>query len=136
MLFEIFSFVKDIFTPAAKLIDDLHTSDEEKLTLRNELAKLENATTMKVIEYESKLLEARSNVIMAEVGSDSWLAKNWRPLTMLAFVGIVCSYWFGYSPPNATPADIDNIFSLIKLGLTGYVVGRSAEKVADVIKRK
>jgi len=32
MLLEIFSFVSKIFTPAAKLIDDLHTSDEEKLT--------------------------------------------------------------------------------------------------------
>lgn len=135
MLLEIFSFVKDIFTPAAKLIDDMHTSDEEKLTLRNELAKIENATTMKVIEYESKLLEARSNVIMAEVGSDSWLAKNWRPITMLVFVGITVTYWLGYSPPNATPADIDNIFMLIKLGLTGYVVGRSAEKVVSVLKK-
>lgn len=135
MLLEIFSFVKDIFTPAAKLIDDMHTSDEEKLTLRNELAKIENATTMKVIEYESKLLEARSNVIMAEVGSDSWLAKNWRPITMLVFVGITVTYWLGYSPPNATPADIDNIFMLIKLGLTGYVVGRSVEKSVDILKK-
>ena len=134
MILEIFSFVKEIFTPAADLIDDLNTSDEEKLTLRNELAKIENATTVKVIEYESKLLEARSNVIMAETGSDSWLAKNWRPLTMLTFVGIVVMYWFGYQPTNATPADIDNIFDLIKLGLTGYVVGRSGEKIAKVIK--
>jgi len=135
MLLEIFSFVSKIFTQAAKLIDDLHNSDEEKLTLRNELAKLENATTMKVIEYESKLLEARSSVIMAEVGSDSWLAKNWRPMTMLTFVGIVVSYWFGYSPPNATPEDIDNIFMLIKLGLTGYVVGRSVEKSVEILKK-
>lgn len=134
MLLEIFSFVSKIFTPAADLIDNLNTSAEEKLTLRNELAKIENSTTMKVIEYESKLLEARSNVIMAETGSDSWLAKNWRPLTMLTFVGIVVMYWFGYQPANATPSDIDNIFDLIKLGLTGYVVGRSGEKIAQVIK--
>ncbi len=134
-MLEIFTFISNIFAPAAKLIDDVSTSDEERLTLRNELAKIENGATLKLIEYESKLLTARSNVIMAETGSDSWLAKNWRPITMLVFVGITVSYWFGYSPENATPADIENIFMLIKLGLTGYVVGRSAEKVVSVIKK-
>ena len=136
MLLDIFSFVSKIFTPAAKLIDDVTTSTEEKLQLRNALAKIENDTTLKIVEYEGKLLEARSSVIMAEVSSDSWLAKNWRPVTMLTFVGITVTYWLGYTPPNATPEDIDNIFMLIKLGLTGYVVGRSAEKVADVVKGK
>ncbi len=134
-MLEIFTFISNIFAPAAKLIDDVSTSDEERLTLRNELAKIENGATLKLIEYESKLLTARSNVIMAETGSDSWLAKNWRPITMLVFVGITVSYWFGYSPENATPADIENIFMLIKLGLTGYVVGRSAEKVVSVLKK-
>jgi len=35
------SFLTGGIEPIRKLVDDLHTSDEEKLTLRNELATLE-----------------------------------------------------------------------------------------------
>ena len=131
----ILSFISDIFTPAANLIDELHTSDEEKNKFKAEMAKMENLFAMKVMEYESQLLEARSNIIMTESKSDSWLAKNWRPLTMLSFVGIVITYWFGYQPENMTQATIDQIFALIKLGLGGYVVGRSVEKAVTVYKK-
>jgi len=135
MLLEIFSFVKEIFTPAADLIDNLHTSDEEKDTLRNELAKIEQGTTLKVIEYEGKLLEARSSIIMAETKSDAWLVKNWRPMTMLTFTGIVVSYWFGYQPTNMSPETLSDVFDLIKIGIGGYVLGRSGEKIASTIKK-
>ena len=141
MWLEIFSFVKEIFKPAADLIDELHTSGEEegnikiKLeALRNELAKIEQAVTLKTIEYEGKLLDIKSKIINAEVQSDSWLAKNWRPMTMLAFVGIVISYWFGYQPTNMTPETIGDVFDLIKIGLGGYVVGRSVEKAVKIYK--
>jgi hypothetical protein len=135
MLLEIFSFVKEIFSPAAKLIDDIHTSDEEKSSLRNELAKIEQAITLKTIEYESKLLDVKSQIIMAETQSDSWLAKNWRPLMMMAFGSIVIMYWFGYQPANLSEARLADIFQLIKIGLGGYVVGRSGEKIAKVMKK-
>lgn len=134
MLLEIFSFVKEIFTPAKELIDDIHTSDEERLQLRNVLAKIENDTTLKVIDYEGKLLEAQSSIIMAETQSESWLVKNWRPLTMLSFVSIVIMYWFGYQPENMSQATIDNVFQLIKIGLGGYVIGRSGEKIAKTLR--
>ena len=141
MWLEIFSFVKEIFKPAADLIDELHTSGEEegnikiKLeALRNELAKIEQAVTLKTIEYEGKLLDIKSKIINAEVQSDSWLAKNWRPMTMLTFVGIVVMYWFGYQPENMSQARIADVFSLIKIGLGGYIVGRSGEKITKLLK--
>ena len=37
----LFDFIGGIFAPASKLVDDLHTSDEEKLTLKNELANIQ-----------------------------------------------------------------------------------------------
>lgn len=135
MLGSIFGFISGIFAPAAELIDNLHTSDEEKNKFKAEIAKMENAFAMRLMEYESQLLEARSNIIMTETKSDSWLAKNWRPLTMLSFVGIVVTYWFGYQPENMTQATIDQVFALIKLGLGGYVIGRSVEKAVTVYKK-
>ena len=140
-MFGILGFIKDIFAPAVELIDDLHTSGEEegdiaiKLKgLEVSLATLQNEVTLKVMEYEGKLLEAKSNIIMAETNSDSWLAKNWRPMTMLVFTGIVVMYWFGYQPENMSPETISDLFDLIKIGLGGYVVGRSVEKAVKVYK--
>lgn len=130
MLLEIFSFVKSVFAPAADLIDNIHTSDEEKMKLQNVLAKIENDTTLKVIEYEGKLLQAQTSIITAEANSASWIARNWRPITMLSFLALVVLDSFSWLPnPLAKEA-----WTMLQLGLGGYVVGRSAEKVAKVMK--
>lgn len=141
MIGDILSFIGNIFTPARELIDDIHTSGEEEgaiaikmKELTVALSKLENEVILKVMEYEGKLLEIQAKIINTEAQSDSWLAKNWRPLTMVAFTGIVISYWFGYQPPNMTPETIGDVFDLIKIGLGGYVVGRSVEKAVKVYK--
>lgn len=131
MLLEIFSFVKEIFSPAAKLIDDIHTSDEEKMQLKNELAKIENATTLKVIEYESQLLKAQTDIIAAEANSASWIARNWRPMTMLTFLVLVVGDSLGLLVTPLAP----EAWTMLQLGLGGYVVGRSGEKIAKVMKK-
>ena len=63
LITSIFGFVSNIIKPVTDMVDKLHTSDDEKLTLRNELAKIENTFNLKVMEYETKLLEARSSII-------------------------------------------------------------------------
>ena len=85
----VFSFISNIFKPAVDLVDDLHTSEEEKLTLEKELKKVENAFSSKVLEYESKLLKSQSNIIQSESTGRSWLQRNWRPITMLTFLLLV-----------------------------------------------
>jgi len=130
MLLEIFSFVKEIFSPAADLIDNVHTSTEEKMQLQNALAKIENATTLKVIEYESQLLTAQTDIIKAEANSASWIARNWRPVTMLTFLVLVVADSLSWLPnPLAKEA-----WTMLQLGLSGYVIGRSGEKIAKVMK--
>jgi hypothetical protein len=90
----------------------------------------------KILENEGKFLEAQSNIITAEAKSDHWLTSTWRPITMLSFLGMVWSYWLGYTPENITPEILDQIFSLIQIGLGGYVVGRSGEKMIKEYKKK
>ena len=95
-------FVVGIFKPAADLIDNVHTSEEEKLELRNALVKLQNEVTTKQIDLLSKqtdlekqLLEAQSSIINAESKSDSWIARSWRPITMLTFLVIIVCHSLG-----------------------------------------
>ena len=128
----ILSFIGEIFKPAAKLIDDLHTSDEEKLTLKNKLTVIQNEMHSKVIDYETKLLASQSSIIIAEASGQSWMQRSWRPITMLTFLGLVVCDSFGWlASPLAAEA-----WTLLQIGLGGYVTGRSIEKVAVKLKPK
>lgn len=121
----VLSFISSIFKPAADLVDDLHTSDEEKLILKKEILKLENEVTLKAMELEKQLVEANSSNIKAEATGHSWLQRNWRPITMLTFLVLVVLDSFGWlANPLAKEA-----WTLLQIGLGGYVAGRSVEKI-------
>lgn len=128
----IFSFISGIFKPAADLIDNLTTSEEEKLTLQRELRKVENEFASKVLQYESKLMEKQSDIIRAEATGHSWLQRNWRPITMLVFLTLVVLDSFGLLTFRLR----DEAWLLLQIGLGGYVVGRSAEKIIPALRRK
>lgn len=129
-MLSILGFISDIFKPAAALIDELHTSEEETLKIKEAMFKMEQATTLKLMEYESQLLTARTDIIKSEANSASWIARNWRPITMLSFLALVILDSFSWLPnPLAKEA-----WTMLQLGLGGYVFGRSAEKVAKVLK--
>jgi len=82
--------------------------------------------------FDLQELKAKVSVILAEA-SGGWLQRNWRPLTMVWFSVLLGMYWFGYAPDYLVnnPETVDQLFDLLKLGIGGYVVGRSAEKIAD-----
>jgi len=121
----VFSFISSIFEPAVKLVDDLHTSDEEKLQMQAQIKKVENELLAKVIDYESQLLEGKTKIITAEATGQSWLQRSWRPITMLTFLILVVMDSFGWL---ANPL-ADEAWLLLQIGLGGYVTGRSAEKI-------
>ncbi len=129
----ILKVISGIIKPVTDLIDNLHTSDEEKLELKNQLTVVENEFASKVLEYDTKLMESRSSAILAEAKGESWLQRNWRPMMMLLFAGLLGSYWLGFSPKNMSQETLNQLFALLKLGIGGYIAGRSVEKVTKVL---
>ncbi|NIB44329.1 hypothetical protein HBA55_32335 [Pseudomaricurvus alkylphenolicus] len=128
------AFISDIFAPAAKLIDDVHTSTEEKGEIRAkikaldlEIKKIETEFRTTVIDYETKLMENQSKIIQAEATGQSWIQRNWRPLTMLTFVGLIVLFALGVIELKDEFAK--EFMRLVQIGLGGYVAGRSAEKI-------
>lgn len=117
-----------VIKPLVDLASEFITDKDKALEFKSKAYEL-------VLTNEGKLIEASSAIIQAEATSESWLTRNWRPLTMLSFLGLLWSYWLGYSPENLDPATLGNIFDLLKIGLGGYVVGRSAEKVVKEYKK-
>lgn len=85
---------------------------------------------------ELQSMATKAGVITAEINGESWLQRNWRPVTMLTFTGLVVAHWLGWTAPNLDQQQVLALLEIVKIGLGGYVVGRSAEKVAKVWKEK
>jgi len=131
----ILGFVSEILKPVSEIVDDVTTSKEEKMQLKNSLETIKNAFLVKALEYESKLTEAKAEIIKSEtVGS--WLQRSWRPILMLLFGFILIYEYFIANvfglPKSGLP---DAFWQLLNIGIGGYVVGRSAEKIAPNFKR-
>lgn len=82
-------------------------------------------------------LQGRLTTLQAEL-SGNWLQRSWRPILMLICIFIVFNNYvlFPYVnlffPGKALILNLDdNIWDLIKIGVGGYTVGRSMEKVAE-----
>lgn len=73
------SFVKD----TGDAIDKIVTSDEERLELRNELARIQQEGESKLMEFQSTLEGEITARHAADMQSDSVLAKNVRPATLV-----------------------------------------------------
>ena len=102
---------------------------------KDEAARLKSKLQEMVLTGQIKEIEAAANVIVAEAKGDSWLQRSWRPLLMCLF-GLIVANNYLVVPLFGTPvAEIPpDMWELLKLGVGGYVVGRSVEKGVRVWK--
>lgn len=98
-----------------------------------ERQRVQNEVTMAVMKQAQAIEEAAAGIVKTEAASAHWLAANWRPLTMLTFVCLIVARWFGWSAPGLSEAEALALWDIVQLGLGGYVVGRSVEKVVPAI---
>lgn len=94
---------------------------------------VENQLSLAVLQHSHAIEQAAGEIIKTEAASSHWLAANWRPLTMLTFVILIVARWFGWSAPGLSEAEALALWDIVQLGLGGYVIGRSAEKVVPAI---
>lgn len=80
-------------------------------------------------------LAERAGIIKAESQGDGWLQRSWRPIVMLIFTGLIVARWLGWSAPDLSEAVELKLFSIVQLGIGGYIASRGMEKVADKIRR-
>ena len=107
-------------------------------SIKDPAEKLELLKTLQ--DAEAKMMEAKASTIVAEATSEHWIVSAWRPITMLTFVAIIANNYivapyfssWGYVVPILDiPPDM---WTLLQLGLSGYIVGRSGEKMVKVYK--
>lgn len=98
-----------------------------------ERAKAEAEAMRGLIEHQRSIEAAAADIIKAEAQSESWLARSWRPITMLTFTGLIVARWFGWAAPGLSEAEYLKLWSIVEFGLGGYVLSRSVEKVAPAL---
>jgi hypothetical protein len=103
-------------------------------------AKAQQEVMLQLMNHQQQIETAAAAIIQSEAASSHWLAANWRPITMLVFLGLIVARWFGYAAPDLAEGEYIKLWSIVEFGLGGYVVGRSVEKIApsiaDAIKNR
>lgn len=140
MLDKILGIASDVLDPIRQLVDDVHTSEEERMDAKRRLMKLEGEMYRQALEAEKQNMQARSDIIKAEATGHSWLQRNWRPILMLTVVAIIANNYIlapylglligpEYKLVLDLPAEL---YTLMTVGVGGYIASRGAEKVAGM----
>jgi len=128
--------IADLFGKGLDIVDDL----VEDKDLANKIRAEVQTKIMSIAHTELvSLLESQTKIILGEIQGESWLQRNWRPLIMAEFGTIILNNYIlapylglfmgnEYQIMLLIPPDM---WALLKIGLGGYVVGRSMEKIAN-----
>ena len=116
---------KDLVEGVGGVIDNLHTSKEEKLEAERKVKEL-------VSSYQTTLEKEISSRWNADMKSDSWLSKNIRPMT-LAFL-VISTVLMIFIDAGAIAFNVEDkwtdLLQLVLITVIGaYFGGRSLEKV-------
>ena len=118
-------FGSNVIGDIGKVIDNLFTSEEERINARNKIIQV-------LKEKELELQKMQTEIIIAEA-KGNWLQRSWRPILMLSFGFIIIYTKFisQLSSHLVTPELEPEFWNLLDIGIGGYVIGRSAEKIVD-----
>tara|TARA_R110002020_G_C16085284_1_gene757423 strand:+ start:476 stop:868 length:393 start_codon:yes stop_codon:yes gene_type:complete len=116
----------NVIKEVGNIIDNLFTNDEERINAKNKIIQV-------LKEKELELQKMQTDIIIAEA-KGNWLQRSWRPILMLSFGFIVIYVKFIAPLFDLRIPELENEFwNLLQLGIGGYVIGRSAEKISEKI---
>ena len=114
-----------ILPEAGKIIDNLHTSGEEKMAARQKMEEL----LVSAEQAAQKEISARWD---ADMKSDAWLPKNIRPVTLifLTIVFVIISVFDGNLGEFSISDSYVPVYQTLLMTVYGaYFAGRSIEKI-------
>lgn len=120
-----FSFITGIIKSLASVVNTYNLTDKEKEQIKLDM-------NIVLLQHIDKIAEMQRDIIISEA-KGNWLQRSWRPIIMLTFSAIVVLGVFIEIPllTNSSP-----FWDIMQLGLGGYVIGRSAEKITNTIGKQ
>jgi len=116
---------KDLVEGVGGVIDNLHTSEEEKLEANQKIKEL-------VSNYEVEMEKQITDRWKSDMGSDSWLSKNVRPMVLIFLV--ITTVLMIFIDAGMISFEVEakwtDLLQLVLITVIGaYFGGRSLEKV-------
>ena len=124
--------------PLAKI---LFSTIEKSVEDKDLQAKLKAQLNEQLLKSSTEELKAAASIVEAEAKA-GWFAASWRPLLMYVLIFVlVFNYIFapiikmitGIVVGFELPGDV---WTLLQIGLGGYVVGRSGESIARTLANR
>ena len=119
----------------APLVKTLFKTIDKTIDNKADAEKIKQSIQQQLLSGQLKELEAQASIIVAE-SKGSILQRNWRPLLMLIFAGLIVAHWFGFTAPNIPESVQNSLLNIVLVGCSGYILGRSGEKIMDKYKQK
>ena len=106
------------------VIDNLVTTDEEKLDAKRKLKEL-------ILSHEAQMEQNITDRWTADMNSDSWLSKNVRPMVLIFL--IVCTMLLIFIDAGTIAFEVEekwtDLLTMVLITIVGaYFGGRSVEK--------
>lgn len=104
---------------------------------------IEAAVSKAILEASASLAKEQAGVITKELDGRDLISRIWRPLVVLSCSGVLLAYalvfpvmvaWFGFAPVKVGDTLLNWIFTLVSMGLGGYVGGNIIDSVARLRK--
>ena len=105
-------------------------------------AEAENKVRLALLENTKQIEASASAILLAEAKSESWIASSWRPILMLNITAIVSVNYLIFPLIEVATGNKmmiplpEELWTLLTVGVGGYVLGRSGEKVAKNFQKK
>ena len=124
--------------PLAKI---LFNTIEKSIPDKDLQEKLKAQLNQQLLQSSTEELKAAASIVEAEAKA-GWFTASWRPLLMYVLIfiliwnyilGPIVKFFFGASITIDLPGDV---WTLLQIGLGGYVVGRSGESIAKSLANR
>ncbi len=131
-LLALIPLVNKVIEGVTKFIPDKDLAAKVKADALTHVTSIVHVETMALIEGQVK-------IILAEA-QGGWLQRNWRPMLMAIIGVIIANNYIVYPYINLffnTGVELelpDALWALMKIGLGGYVLGRTGEKIVTTLK--
>jgi hypothetical protein len=121
----------------SKILDKVIPNPEVKAQAQLKLLEMQHQGELQKMQADITEQEELTKRLQADMGSDSWLSKNIRPMTLIA---ILAAYFifafmsaFGY---NANSNYVELLGQWGMLIMSFYFGGRTLEKILNMKKEK
>ena len=132
-----FDPVSAIFEVGGKLIDKLIPDPQAKAKAQLDLLQMKQNGDLAELNADSVEMQELTKRLEADMGSDSWLSKNIRPMTLIAILGGYFTFAMMSAFCKDTNANyVEFLGQCGMLIMSFYFGGRTLEKILAMKSKK